>query len=209
MIVLGDVGVGAVHVLGDRADLVLGEAAERVPHELEVVVEVVGARAVRRPSASASRNCGVAVRGDERRGRRRGRRARRPTCASRPTSRRRRRRPRRRRRRGRARLDLAVLAVVEHDAGDLDRGRGVGEVVGEDLVLVDRARGEHLCCGLDDLRSLVDDAGGGLQITGEVGHPAEATDRPISAPHRPERPGSSPRGGGPATRGSGARGAAG
>ena len=43
--VLGDVGVGAVHVLGDGADLVLGEAAERLGRELEVVGQVARAGA--------------------------------------------------------------------------------------------------------------------------------------------------------------------
>ena len=40
---LGDVGVLPVHVLGVRADLVLGEAVERLAHQLEVVAEVAGA----------------------------------------------------------------------------------------------------------------------------------------------------------------------
>ena len=43
---LGDVGVLAVDVLGDRGDLVLGEAAEGVLHHLEVAVEVAGAGGV-------------------------------------------------------------------------------------------------------------------------------------------------------------------
>jgi hypothetical protein len=37
-----------VHVLGDRTDAVVGEAAKRLRHELEVVREVVRARAVNR-----------------------------------------------------------------------------------------------------------------------------------------------------------------
>ena len=45
---LGDVGVRAVDVLGDRADLVLGEAVERLAHQLEVVVEVRRTGAVAR-----------------------------------------------------------------------------------------------------------------------------------------------------------------
>ena len=38
---------------------------------------------------------------------------------------------------GEHRLDLAVLGVVEHDPAALDRAGGVGEVVGEHLVLVE------------------------------------------------------------------------
>ena len=41
--VLGDVVVVAVDVLGDRLELLVGEAAEGVLHQLEVVVEVAGA----------------------------------------------------------------------------------------------------------------------------------------------------------------------
>ena len=46
--VFGDVGVGAVHVFGDGADLVLGEAAEGVGRELELVGQMArpGARSL-------------------------------------------------------------------------------------------------------------------------------------------------------------------
>ena len=46
MMLLGHVGVRAVHVLGDGADLVVGEAAERLGDELEVVGEMRRAGAV-------------------------------------------------------------------------------------------------------------------------------------------------------------------
>ena len=46
--VLGDVAVGAVHVLGDGADLVVGETPERVGDELEVGAEVRRSGAVLR-----------------------------------------------------------------------------------------------------------------------------------------------------------------
>ena len=71
MTLLGDVGVGAVHVLGDRADLVLGEAVEGLGRELEVVGEVAGpgAGAVER-AADRLEELGGAVRLDERERRR-------------------------------------------------------------------------------------------------------------------------------------------
>ncbi len=137
--VLGDVDVVAVDVLGDRADLVLGEAAEGVLHQLEVVVEVAWARRVVGQRGQERRG---AVGGDELREWRRGRRARRPT------------RPRGRSslpaRSGtasatnaqvEARLDVALGAVVEQARRRLDGGRGVGEVVGEHLVGVDATLG--------------------------------------------------------------------
>ncbi len=42
-----------------------------------------------------------------------------------------------------ARLDVALRAVVEQAPGGLDAGGGVGDVVGEDLVLVDAVGGER------------------------------------------------------------------
>ena len=86
--VLGHVGVRAVHVLGDGADLVVGEAAERVGDELEVGAEVRRAGAVLRALVGERFEEGRrAVRGDEVvRGRER-RRDRRPRASSRPTSR--------------------------------------------------------------------------------------------------------------------------
>ena len=73
--VLGDVGVRAVHVLGDGADLVVGEAPERLGDELEVGAEVRRPGAVLRALVGERlEEAGRAVRGDEVvRGRERGR----------------------------------------------------------------------------------------------------------------------------------------
>ncbi len=73
--VLGHVGVRAVHVLGDGADLVVGEAPERVGDELEVGAEMGRAGAVLRALVGERfEELGRAVRGDEVvRGRERGR----------------------------------------------------------------------------------------------------------------------------------------
>ena len=63
-------------------------------------------------------------------------------------------------------LDVALGAVVEQRPGRLDRGRGVGEVVGEDLVGVDVAGGGEV------LEGMLDDRAGGLDCRrgcGEVG----------------------------------------
>ena len=55
---------------------------------------------------------------------------------------------------GDLRLELAVGAVVEHRAGRLDGGGGVGEVVAEHLVLVGPAAGlEGAGAGVDDRRA--------------------------------------------------------
>ena len=132
--VLGDVVVLAVDVLGDRADLLVGEAPEGVLHQLEVGVEVAGAAAVgqrgqeRRLAVGGDELAGVVERagldaplglaaeqlggqlgdgvGDEGAGHRG--------------------------------LDVALLAVGEHRPAGLDRGRGVGQVVGQHLLGVDR-----------------------------------------------------------------------
>ena len=136
--VLGDVGVVAVDVLGDRLQLLVGEAAERVLHELEVVVEMAGAVVVgeRRRGTPGSRY--VATKGAARRARR----ARCPTSASRPND------LGRQlgdgvgdERAGDAAFEVALGAVVEQRPCGLDGGGGVGEVVGEDLVVVDRSGG--------------------------------------------------------------------
>ena len=121
----------AVHVLGVGADLLGGEAVERVGHHREVLVEVAGTGRL----GEGGEEGGVAVGGDER-----GERAR--------TSRRRRpRAPRGRgpRRRGRARASAsegARRARPRRRRGARSRGRPrrreragrVGQVVGEGLV---------------------------------------------------------------------------
>ena len=127
-----------VDPLGDRTDLVLGEAAEGVLHHLEVVVEMSGAltlggqrsEEIRSPEAGTEGPCGVE-----------GTRVDPPgvlateqlagyvvddigaECA------------------GDAGLDISLGAVVEQVLGRGDCGCGVCKVVGDDLVVVHRATG--------------------------------------------------------------------
>jgi hypothetical protein len=150
-----------VDVLGDRLELVVGEAPERVLHELEVVVEVArallaGERREERRVAVGAAEVARAVEGagldpphglpaeqpagqlpdgvgDERA--------------------------------GDLGLELAVGAVVEHRASGLHRRRGVGEVVAEHLVLVGAAtRLERAGAGIDDPTGEIH----GLRRGGEV-----------------------------------------
>lgn len=132
---LGHVGVGAMDVFGDGDDAVVGEAAEGLGDQLQVFVEVprgvdLGERGDR---------VGRAVRGDELTGRVECAVPDAPELLAPVDARRevvhgvgdvRAREPR---------LGLALGAVVEHHtAGGYGRG-GVGDVVGEHLVVVDRA----------------------------------------------------------------------
>ena len=78
---LGDVGVGAVDVLGPGADLLLGEAVEGLAHEREVGVEV----AVALDPGERRQVGGVPVGGDEGPRRRRASRGCVPKASSRPT----------------------------------------------------------------------------------------------------------------------------
>ena len=174
----------AVDVLGDGRDLVLGEAAERVLHHLEVGVEVAGARR-RRPGRRGTRgrgrwrtNVAGAVEGAgldaplrlaaEQLGRR-GRATASATKAQ--VMRGLERRPWRRSRAA--------------TAAGLDRGGGVGEVVGEHLVGVGRRRPRRAPStpasttvrGRSRRRSPRR-----LEVGGSVGHrPAKATERRSSA----------------------------
>ena len=144
--VLGDVVVVAVDVLGDRLELVLGEAAEGVLHQLEVVVEVPGALL----PGERGEEGRVAVGGAEGAGAVEGADldAPRGLAPEEPA--------------GQLadgvghegagdlRLELAVGAVVEHRVRRLDGGGGVGEVVAEHLVDVGPAAGLAGCgcrCG--------------------------------------------------------------
>ena len=165
MISSGTSPLRAVHVLGDRPDLVFREAPERVGDELEIVGEVGRAGAVLRALlAERVEERGRAVRGDEAAAPARARSASTPHVRLAaehaggdvddrvgdvgP---------------GEHRLDLAVLAVVAHDLRALDRGGRVGEVVREHLVLVELGDGD--LAALDGRRSasvpaaLFDDAG--------------------------------------------------
>ena len=72
-------------------------------------------------------------------------------------------------------FEVALRAVVEQRASRLDRGGGVGEVVGDDLVVVDRAggRGGANATVHDALRG-VDRRRGRSEVGGS--HPADVTD---------------------------------
>ncbi len=145
---LGDVGVGPVHVLGDGSDLVGREAVEGLAHQVELVVEVGGpgsfrdevrgdlleedrgsvrlderqraleVRAVDTPDAGAGEQPRSQV--HERIGDER-------PCEH--------------------RLVLAVRRVVEHHAAALDGARRVREVVREHLVLVELRDGDAVAVG--------------------------------------------------------------
>ena len=182
MISSGTSALCAVHVLGDGADLVVGEAPERVLHQLEVVVEVARAR------------CWSASDGEELGGRgTRRRTARAPSsgagvdaphrlAADQPGGqvvRRRRRRTRRRawpRPRPCRRSRASPGPVV-------DRGGGVGEVVGEHLVLVGAAAGgevadrpaDHVVGELDHVGPATR-PGRAAGKSSWFGHRSEATD---------------------------------
>ena len=132
-----------MHVLGRGADLVVGETAEGVRDELEVVVEVgrpgavlgalvrerfeEGGRPVLGDEVVRGREVGGVdapqhLPADEPRGDVGDRVGDESTRQH--------------------RLDLAVLGVAAHDPPGLDRGRGVREVVGDHLVLVQLRDGE-------------------------------------------------------------------
>ena len=50
---LGDVGVLTVDVLGERSDLLVSKTTKRLPHHLEIRIEMVRCRAARLPGPSA------------------------------------------------------------------------------------------------------------------------------------------------------------
>ena len=154
----------AVDVLGDRPQLLVGEAAERVLHHLEVLVEVartlhVGELGEERPDRDARRRSRAPARASPDR------------CPRRPPA----------RRAWPASSAIASAtnahvmrasivafgAVVEQRACRLDRGGGVGHVVGEDLVVVDRSgAGECGDAVAHDLLREVDRGRGGREIGG-------------------------------------------
>ena len=172
---LGHVAVGAVDVLGVRCDHVGGERRERVGHHLHVVVEMSGSGLVgeRREELGCPElrdECvgvgerialdapGVLAAEDlagqvvEHVGSERARDL---------------------------RFDLALRAVVEQRSGGGDAGCGVGDVVGEHLVLVGSARGGELADGLaDHTVGEVDGVGGSRQVgSGDRSHVADVTGR--------------------------------
>ena len=173
--VLGHVGVGAVDVLGDGLDAVLGEPAERVADELEVGVEV--ARSLL--AGEVGEEVGVAIRGEERTGRveRAGLDGPLRLAAE---------HPRREvvhgvgdERAGDAAFDVTLRAVVEERSRDLDGGGGVGEVVEHDLLLVSLGEGSEVPRRLlHDRVGQLDDGCGSAQVRG--GHAGEASDGEVS-----------------------------
>ncbi len=172
---LGHVAVGAVHVLGVRCDDVGCERRERVGHHLHVVVQMsrsrlVGERREEFGCAELRNECvgvreriafdtpGVLAAEDlagqvvEHVGSERARDL---------------------------RFDLALRAVVEQRPGGGDAGCGVGDVVGQHLVLVGSARGGELTDGLaDHTIGKVDGVGGSRQVgSGDRSHAANVTGR--------------------------------
>ena len=151
----------AVDVLGDRRELLVGEPAEGVLHELEVVVEVAATLL----SGQAGEELRVAVGGAERAGAvegigfdaPRGLTAEQPAgeLADGVGD----------ERTGDLGLGVAEHAVVEHRAGGLDRGAGMGEVVAEHLIDIRAAAClQRLRALLDDGSSQLDDVRGGGEI---------------------------------------------
>ena len=170
---LGHVAVGAVHVLGCRCDLLLGEAAERVLDQFEVGVEMAGAV----DGGQLGDELRIAVGRQERQRVRPAHRARRPTpfpgrrCG-----------PMRSWTTSATKAHQSVASrspfrpVVEHRAGGGDTGGGVSQVVGEDLGVVrPPGRRQALPAGGDDAGREVDDASGRGEIRGRRcrGHGAE------------------------------------
>ena len=164
----GDVPVGAVDVLGHGPDALLGEAPERVGDHLEVAVEVT--RTVEAGQAGQERR--VAVAGHE--GERLGQRTRRRPPPRLPAQHLGRGVPHRvgDEGAGDAGLDVALGPVVERGPGRLDRGRGVGQVVGDDLVglhCLTGALAGQVAGGAVDHRPGQGDGGcGGVEVS--VGH---------------------------------------
>ena len=150
-----------MHVLGVWADLVLGEAVERLAHQLEVVAEVAGA--LGRGQAGQHRR--VALRTEE------GARRRIPAGLDAPE-----RLPPGHpthevgddvghERGGNAGLDLAPRAVLEGRLRRGHRGGGVRHVVGDDLVGVDAAARPYRGAGLvDQALGQVDRVGGAGEV---------------------------------------------
>ena len=165
---LGDVGVLAVDVLGDRPDSVGREAVERLADEVELVAEMRRAGAGRGSCVGDGleehRRAVVSTKGS----------APSSSPASTPHTRRARRDAARDvsdrvgdEQRGELRLVLAVLGVLEHDPGRLDAARRVREVVGEDLGAVERGAADPPAVAAGVVRepppSRVDHRGGVVQ----------------------------------------------
>ena len=169
----------AVDVLGDRLDLVLGEAAERVLHHLHVAVEVAGALLV----GELGEELGGAVGADERQRIGEGVGLDAPLVLTTEDAdgdvvdgvgdega-------------GDAGLDVALPAVVEDGAGVLDGGGGVGQVVDRGLVGVLVGGREVAGGGFDDALGDVDGGGGSGEVRSGGGHGGEATERRFGSSH--------------------------
>ena len=161
----GDVPVGAMHVLGVRPHLLLGEAMERLADQFEVLTQVAGPFDAGQPGQDRR----VAL-GDQEVAHRLE-----PAALDAPElfaaghlagqvghhvghegG-------------GDAGLDVAVGAVLERRPGRGHRGRGVGHVVGDDLVGLDPAVPAHGGAGLIDQFLGQVDGPGGVGQGGRVG----------------------------------------
>ena len=153
-------------LLGDRADLLVGEATEGVLDHLEVLVEVA------RPflAGQAREEGRVAVGGDETPGVVEGARLDAPVglAAERHGS------------QvadglghegaGQVGLQRPLRPVVEHGPARLDRRGGVGDVVGEVLVVVEAVGSGELTDGrVDHVSSHVEHGGGGGEVSSRHG----------------------------------------
>ena len=165
--ILGDVAVVAVDVLGDRLELLIGEAAEGILHHLEVVAQVTRPGSARQPGEEL----GVAVGRHVLTGRVEGVEADTPLrlttehlagqlgdgVGDEGV-----------RDRG---LDVALDAVAQQALAGLHCGSRVGHVVGEDLVLVEADLGEPGDAGGHDLVGSLE----GACSSGQINHGAEVT----------------------------------
>ncbi|CAB4607296.1 unannotated protein [freshwater metagenome] len=176
--VLGDVGVGAMDVLGDRNDLVVGESAERVLHEFEVTLEMARAGCAR----ERCQELRSAVDGDERASvveyagfdaplRLAAEQFRHEfthgvgNVGARDAT-----------------LEVALGSVGEHGAGGFHGGGSMGHVVGENLILVRTAvHEEQAGRRVDDAVGVVDNCGSGGEVRCNHGTmlPMGSSDAPI------------------------------